>query len=411
MSLKGDVPNANIILSHLCSELDKFTKYKNTDNVCKIVNCLYDVDIKTIIKVLLQLKQLNEKKVEIDLKIKTYYLTNIYKLINSKNHLDDADTHPIGQDLSIFSCATKSQNVLNVKRLTKKIKSENVSEATDLVKHIYTLGFKNENIKPAVKDNSLYTNEISWFRLILNGDDTLSSFKELYNCNVIKDHMIDVYVVNEDYHIIELYYNKKAKKANLMKFFNNSDLVKEIVFCSDLVTVKKMKIDTCDIFSNMLKFYYCYKTNHFNFTLTSQKDIKIFHYVYLICSIFIQSSKSVNNKSFTTPAPLSGLSYCKPMTKIQPKSRLVEDISEYERNYLKENGDGSLCDTAATPETLEIGKRHVLYTVNQDRDKRVLHSYGNVGGVNHSELVIEPDEETKKFQIQMLRNLSVKRKN
>ena len=163
-----------------------------------------------------------------------------------------------------------------------------------------------------------------------------------------------------------------------------------------------MKIRQCDKFSNMLKFYYCYKTNNFNFTVTSMYELHIFQYCYLMCSIFIHSSKFTNVSSFISPNPISGLSYCKPMTKIQPRARAVVELSPYEKRYVEENGLEKLTNTAASIESFKNNMKHVTYTMNQDRDSRIFTGYSTIGGVNQSELIIEQSDEAINEMIKIL---------
>lgn len=410
MSLKGETSNLHKILTDLTYELDVFTGESNTTNICKIVNASLNLEVRQLAKVLLTVRKINKNGlVRKNDKSARVFQKEIYRLLKSKNSIDDADSHPIGQDLSIFSCAAKSQDILNVKRLTENI-SRNLDESkrTPFLQYILKLGFKNDYIEPSVKDSSLHTNDLTWFRLVLSGGEgtILDAFKSLYEHELVRDHIHDVYILAEEFRVIELYYKKKAKRLQLLVFFNESDLIEDIIFCSELELVKKMKLRPCDIFSNMLKFYYCYKSNNFTFTITSVKDLRIFNLVYVMCGIFIHSSKFTTANSIISPAPLSGLSYCKPMIKTQPKTKLVENISDYELTYVKENGEEFLCNTAATPETFINQKRHVLYTVNQDRDKRIIDGYSSVGGVNSSELIIEPTPERTERTIKLLKKLS-----
>lgn len=410
MSLGEGVPNFCRILNDLTLELDVFTKYKHQSNVRKIVNSLYDIELTILVKVILTLRKINaEDLIKKKDKHALYYRQEIYKLIKSRNFVDDGDTHPIGQDFSIFSCASKSQDVLNVKRLSKKTSNVDHHSKSPLVNFVIEeLNFKNESIEPTVKDSSLHTHEVTWFRLVLTvvSGDLLDTFKELYDQKLVRDQLCDVNVLAEEFNVIELYY-KKAKVAQLIDFFETCDLVQEIVFCSELELMKKLRIRQSDIFSNMLKFYYCYKTNHFTFTVISQENLRIFHYVYLMCSIFIHSSKFTTPSGVISPAPISSLSYYKPMINIQPKAKMVEDLSVYEHNYIRKNGVDKLCNTASSLESYRMGKRHTIYTVTQDRDKRILHNFSNVGGVNQSELVIEPQEERAKRTVKLLRKMSV----
>lgn len=409
MSLKGETSKLCTVLNDLHYELDKFTNYNNTSNICKIINNLYDTDLKIIVKVLLTIRKINnEKLLEKNNKYAQVYLKEFYKLLGSKNSIDDGDTHPIGQDWSIFSCAAKSQDILNVKRLTDTQIKKKHKNKTCFVKYITEcLKFENKRIDPVVKDFSLHTHEYTWFRLMLVGNDLMTTFKLLHKNHIVKEHIHDVHVLAEEFNIIEIYYKRKVKRAQVLMFFNNCPLVKSVIFCSELEFLTKMRIRPCDVFSNILKFYYCYKTNNFNFSVTSVNELHCLHYVYMMYSFFILSPK-LSNGSNLTPNPIAGLSYCKPMTKIQPKSGLVEDISQYEKTYIKENGVKSLSDTAVTLESLKFDKRHVLHNINQDRDQRILHGFSNVGGVNQSELVIEQTKKRKDDTIKLMRKISKK---
>ncbi|QBB28613.1 P47 [Homarus gammarus nudivirus] len=404
MSLTDRGNKLRRILSDLKVELDKFTKFTNVDNIPKIINCLYDVNQRDLAKVVVTLRKINNDKSLERHKYAQVYLKDIYKLISSKNHINDSDTHPIGQDLSIYSCAAKSQDVLNVKRLKKRevnIGGQSKSVAAYIID---TLNYKNESIQPKIKDCSLHTNDIIWFRLLIKGN-LLESFLKIYNDLAIET-IHDVFILSEEHNIIEIYFKKKAKLSQLLEFFNENDNVEDIIFCSELQKMKKMKIRQCDIFSNMLKFYYCYKTKNLTFTITRQSHLKIFNYVFLMCSIFIHSTKFTASNSLLTPLPLSSLSYYKPMITAVHKARIVEDISKYEKTYVAQMGAESLPNTASSQEIFKDGKRHKIYSLKQDRDQRMIYGYSTVGGVNHSEVVMTEADKTLTYRMNLLQNLS-----
>ncbi|UBZ25598.1 P47 [Carcinus maenas nudivirus] len=407
MALNGEYSKIHLLFTDLTKELITFTNSTNVSNVCKIVNCLYNVEPEVLVRVMLSLRNINrEKLLEKKDKYAQVYFKEISKLITSKNHLDNSDTHSIGQDLSIFSCARKSQDVLNVKRLkNKKTNEEGGVTNTPLVAYVLDeLNLKNESIQPTVKDSSLHKHEITWFRLMLCGD-FLESLRCLYEENpIIAMHLYDIHIVSEEYNVVEIYYKKKAKLAQLMLLFNDSEYVKEIIFCSELESVKKLKIRPCDIFSNMLKFYYCYKTNNITFTITCMDHMKKFHFVYLMCSIFIHSSRFTSSDGAFSPLPLSRTSYYKPMVNIIPKTRVVEDISDYEKTYVTETGD--LSETAASFESYELKKRHRLYNPKQDRDQRILHGFGAIGGINQTEVVLHASNELQTTRNNIMMELS-----
>ena len=394
------------IFEELYNELDKFTKLSFSEDLSKIVNNLVDMDIRDVVKVVLYTKKINN--LGLKSKDSKVYLSKLLKLLKSKNNLCGTDSYPIGQDFCIFSCAARSQNVLNVKRLVEKAKNSK-SNDTEFLKYIVNvLNFKNDYIEPCVKDSSPHTHQITWFRLFLRGNNLLETFKSLHSHKLVSDKLCDVHIVTEEFKIIELYYEKKAKRAQLMTFFNECDLVESIIFCSELDLLKRMNARTCDIFSNLLKFYFCYRTNSFSFSINSQQQIRTFHYVYLVCTIFMYTSPkftNVSSKQYSSN-PLSILSGSKPMLKIQDAANKLEPLTPYEEQYVRERGEESLCDTAATKESFQQNKRHEVIGLVQDRDCRMITSTTAIGASNMNELVIVSNDESIKKRIDVLRELS-----
>lgn len=404
MSFSGETPHLAKILDDLTEQLDKFTMKRNTESIKKLVNTSFDLDIETLVKVLLSVKHINDNNLlqqgNRDAKV---YLKHINKLILSKNNMQDADSHPVGQDLSIFSCATKSQSALNVKRLKINILDESISSSLSpfLSYILKDLGFKNDFIEPSLNDSSMHSNPITWFRVVMNCERNsmalLKTFKKMYETPLVKTALHDIYIVSEEFNIIELYYTKLSKKAQLLLYFESCPYISKIIFCSELGLLRKMKIRQCDRFSNMLKFHFCYKTKNIDFDLHSMKDLNMFHHIYLMCSVLIKPQP---------PAPLAAISYSKPMFKSQNNIKMVEPITGYEKKYLEINGNESIGNTSATIETLAENKRHCLHSAVQDRDRRILNGYSTIGGVNLNELIVHSDDETVKRRIELLREMS-----
>ncbi len=410
MTFSGEISDLTMLLNDLTEELDKFTFRRNTQSIKRIVNTSFDVDIMTMVKLLLTIRKINnENLLEKGDRAAKVYLNYINKLILSKNNVEDADSHPVGQDLSIFSCASKSQSALNVKRL--KINTDRLQQqkgnVSPFIHHITeTLGFKNDFIEPPVNDSSMHSNPIVWFRVVLNCNQEdcdgslLSVFKKFYRTSVlIQQHLHDIHLVSEEFNIIELYYKKNAKKPQLLFHFQESEFISSIIFCSELGLLKKMKIRPCDVLSNMLKFYFCMKTKNLNFSVTGQKDLQIFHHIFLMCAVLMYPIQ---------PAPLSAISYSKPMFKSLNNAKKVEKMTGYEFKYMEVNGPESIINTSATIETIKDNKRHCLHATVQDRDNRILNGLSTIGGANISELVVESEDSVINERIELLQNLSKK---
>ena len=96
---------------------------------------------------LLKLRKLN--KLDPACRLVTEKRENIEKLIFSQNNIDNADTHPIGSDLSIDLYANAAQNVLNIKHLNpvqqllkKNDNSNGMKSYGNDEKNIYLANFK-----------------------------------------------------------------------------------------------------------------------------------------------------------------------------------------------------------------------------------------------------------------------------
>nr|WOZ57600.1 P47 [Menippe mercenaria nudivirus] len=400
MSLISKHPHLTRVFDDLTRELMTFTSHRNPKSVKRLVNTSFDVPLKTLVKFTLTLRKFNNG-------MNKQYSRVILKLINkvflSRNNLDDADSHPIGQDLSIFSCSNKAQATLNVKRLTNNGSNVEDGCGSNFIKYLTEeLHFKNEFIEPTVNDSSTHSNPITWFRIKITKmkhETFLQTFKKFYVSSMVLCRFVhDIYLLSEEFGIVELYYKKCAKKNHILNELQVNDYVEKIIFCSELELLKRMKCRPCDLYSNMLKFYFCTKTKNIDFILTSQHDLHVFHYVHLICS---------NLFAPQTPAPITGTSCSKPMGKSVNNSRILEEITPYELKLRESRGDGSLTMTSATLETLAYNARHTLHVATQDRDRRILGNPSTIGGVNGVELVINSTDEVVNMRKRLLRKMSI----
>lgn len=383
MSFTSGHPQLCKIHDDLTKELDIFTNGKNTTSVKRIVNTLFDMDLRKLIKVLLTVRHFNKH----DSLRKGDHVAKVYfkyfnQLIMSRNNLDDADAHPVGQDLSIFSCAAKSQSALNVKRLNVNNADNRSDGSSALLKFVVNeLGFKNKCIEPSINDSSIHSNPITWFRLKLRGgpETLFETFKSMYASPIVHVGVADVHLLYEEGCILEIYYEKGVKKSQILLHFEACEFVEKIIFCSELNLLKKVKARPCDIFSNIIKFNYCNKTKNIDFCLTCQDDLLVFHYVYLMSAMLLTSTSS---------SPISGISCSKPMFKSMKNAKELEPITDYERKHKESRGAKAISDTAATPETEAIGQRHKVHAAVQDRDRRILSGASTMGGTSVNELVI-----------------------
>ncbi len=396
------------IFNDLYEELNHFTHGRYTSSIAKFLNASYDTEPRVLIKVILTLRKIRLGTIKNKKKVSLYY-KYIIKLLNSQNILNNGDAQPIGQLLSLTSCANKAQNVLNVKRLKRTNNEEIVNTASPLYQYIKNdLCMNNRKIKPIVRDTSLYENKTCfWIRIWLNGNDAVSSLKNLLSNEQIKINLYDIGTVSEVYNIVELYYWRKGKTQmlNIIEVLNNLDIVNKIIFCSDLVRMSKQKfIPKAVIYSNMMKFYYAYKTCNLTFVLTKQEDLEIFNYTSILCGILMYGPNFTSTNHTLKSCPLAALSNARPLDSIKINARIVEPVTPYEQLIFKEYPEKKT-STAATDSTFENGGRHQVYTISQDRAYRMTGNCPNIGGVNTSEISIVSTPEHNNHVIGVLKSM------
>ncbi|UHB41731.1 P47 [Macrobrachium rosenbergii nudivirus] len=419
MALFSDY-NIEQLLEDLFMEMQKFTYNRYDSDLPKFINACYDCDPLLLGKMVLLFRQLNDEKKNPEIrKTPTALLayTKIIKLLNSKNPLDDNDAHPIGQDLSIYSCSGSSQEVLNFKRLKNTDNAKKMVE-TPLLGYIKNkLGFKSEQIMPNIKDHVLFgkKEEYYWYRVILtpnekDKDDYINPLKELLKTPIIATGLKDIAILSNEYGILEFYYNqKKTKMVDILCAFNANDQISKIVFCSNLIKMRVMNVfSNADLMSNMLKFYYCYKTKNLTFCVLSQRQMEILSKTYIYCAMLLFTPTLLKPDGILSAGPLSIVSYNKPMISLQQKIKIVEPMTPYESVYLKEEGLENINKTAVSPESYQLNARHILYSISQDRDLRCLYGYSKTGGITQGELVLTQSKEQQNKRIKYLQKLSKK---
>lgn len=407
------------IFNDLYEELDYFTHKKYTQNISKILNASFDADIKVLVRIILTLRKIRELNLlELHDPFALHFYKQIIKLLNSQHPLDNGDIYPMGMILSLVSCADKAQDILNVKRLKKVAVSTIENVDSELYKYIKkNLGMENRKLKPSIKDTSLHgctplnddtykRLQVFWFRITLDPKALVENLKTLLLDSNINTYLIDIGTISENNGILELYYNKKANLFKLLTLLNDADEVKEIIFCSDLIRMSKIKqLTNADIFSNMIKFYYIYKTYNLTFMMRNQHDSVMFYFVYSLCVLFMQSPNLTSANSKLAPNPISALSCSNPMFAIKEKTKTLEPITEFEKMVLSENPQ-KLNNTAASPESIQFQARHRVFVINQDRDSRVITGFPQVGGISTGEIVVTPEEDYERFTVEVLKAMS-----
>ncbi|UVT30811.1 P47 [Penaeus vannamei nudivirus] len=421
MSLLNSKINTKKLFDDLYFEFDHFTNKSFSSEISKILNASLNVDLRSAVKVMLTFRKVRKNESLKKHKTILYYKKKLRSLFASQNNLNDGDAHSIGILLSLDSCSKKAQEVLNVKRLKHVNESKSANTESDLYKFITQhLKFANEKIKPSVKDTSLHglLNKkskiknaqplyIFWFRLKLQKDDLVQNLKTLLTeKQQVSVNLLDIGTISEDNGILEFYYSSKANIYQLLEIFNDADQVKEIIFCSNLVGMNKLTmISDATRFSNMLKFYYIYKTYNLSFMVRNQADTRSFFLVYSLCSLFMHTTNLTSANNNLTPNPLSSLSCSKPMITIKERARTLEPLTKYEENVIAKNSE-KLSYTAATKDSIEYNSRHKVCALTQDRDTRIITGYPNIGGVNASEMILNPTAEQESFIVDMLKSMT-----
>lgn len=380
------------ITNDIFIELDKFTIYNYTEACKTLTHNIYDLTLKELVHLLISFRRLNE--LPINDKIRNYCYKKIIQLIVSINNLDDADTHPIGQDLSIYTYASKAQSVLNVKQLTEQITDMGIDDFSTNFKYfvVNTLKLGYDRIIPPLSGTIIHntTKNRNWFRLQVTFDDWKKNITEMLNVEAFSIGLVEIYIISEEEQIIEVYYTNN-KLQQCMYFLENCAYVKNIIFYSNLKLFKEKCNDTLSVLSNFVKFYYCYSTKEANFNITNTEQLKIFNRIFLnSILLYYKSNINIANTAFTA-APIASLSGNNPSKVIKAKSKMMEPLTSYEQLLLENNPDIDLRDTAMSKESITAKNRHAIYGLSQDRDNRIILGQSLVGGVNIHELVIHQD--------------------
>lgn len=371
-------------------ELDILTIGKFSYNVSMFVTLLCDSPAQDLIQILHVLRYVNKLDVKHPRRNKLY--KRIVLLIASINNLDDADVHPIGQDLSIDMYSNITQDLLNVKRFggVKNINdSKIVVDAVQQLAIDYNLEYT--RINPEMNHVIIHTqtNKKCWFRLKVNWNNKLENIKTIITHPRLAFNLHGFYLLNDE--IIELYYNKMNIKINeCVEAIDSLPFIVNIVFFSNLRLFKEKCSCNLTKLSNIIKFYYCSVTKHSDFVISDVSNIDLFNRIYLYSVLLLyKDNLSVSTGNFG-PNPIACLAGNGPSRTIKSKTTSLEPLSAYEK-ILLDKKDIDIRGTAMSKESLEETKRHVVYKISQDRDLRVMYGQSSMGGCNLHELIMEND--------------------
>ncbi|QLI62368.1 p47 [Dikerogammarus haemobaphes nudivirus] len=394
------VKNIHKLQNDIFLELDSLTLKKFTNNVCKFVNLICDMEYKSVIKFLVILRHANKLLVTHPRRAKIY--KKIVRLICSKNNIDNADSQPIGQDLSIDMYAKIAQDLLNVKRFTDKktIKQNDTIIVNDVEAYLVKNKLHTERIVPELNFIIIHTqtNNKCWFRLKVKWIDKLKNIQSIVKHPKLSIRLEGIAFLTDD--IIEIIYNSfNVKLIDYMEILSNEfDFVEHIIFFSNLRLFKSKCSCPITKFSNILKFYYCNVTKSSDFIITNVNNIDLFNRLYLNSFLLLNKDNlSVSSDNFS-PNPIACLAGTGPIRTVRSKAMKVETLTEYDLLYTQkktdEDNDVDLRGSALSRESYAIDCRHIIHKVIQDREVRILEGYSTIGGCNPHELILTlPDIE------------------
>lgn len=388
------VKNVHKLQNDLFKELNTLTLGKFTFNVSNFVHFICDMKIQFVIQILYVLRHINKLDPHDPRRNRTY--RNIVKLICSINNIDDADSHPIGQDLSIAMYAKIAQDLLNVKRFDSSKYAITATTTLDPIEEyiVNVAKLSYERIRPQLNDVIIHTHtkEKSWFRLKMNWNNKLEDIKMLANTAAIGEHLEGIALLEDN--IIELVYSHhNLKLIDYIHVFNAMSIVDEIIFFSNLRLFKAKCECKLTALSNILKFYYCNVSKHANFIVASTEDLELFNKLYLSSVIMLHKDNLSISTDILSPNPIACLAGNGPSRTIRTKAMKIEPLSEYETMILNSTPEADLRGTSMSRESAKDRSRHVIATISQDRDSRIMHNQSAIAGCNMHELVLTIDEE------------------
>lgn len=306
--------------------------------------------------------------------VKREWIEKFKRLLFSKNDLDNGDVHPVGLATSIVLYSSKAQSILNVKHLrSSSAASSSASNYCQILPNIdMTLIFASNNSSGT---------PLQWVRVkmtdVVNVRALLNDLPQSLNLHSYYGFP------NTDY--VEFYFTDK-KVHECLDYFNRSLHVKSIVFYSNCKILRLLSRNKALVISNMMKFYYCYLTQKLDFVVKTNEDMRMMHHFFLIANVFFHTPnmKTVGNENFVMPLSLA--SGVNPHRKLFKFKERYEDLNELDK-HLVENGY-NLGATPMSEHSLEMGKKHKVYSLTNDRDFRIMGMGSKIGGRNVNELVI-----------------------
>lgn len=359
-------------------EIDKLLKHKFTSYVRILVRSMETYKYSDIHNYIIKLRALNNL-IDSDEK-KIVGVEMIKRLIISINNLDNGDSHATGLSTNVMLYSNKAQEILSFKQLKKSAVTSN------------------SKIIPNLDNTILYSNStqckrnVTWIRCklnvcdpstILDGSNNISKwilssnpYYQIPNTNIFEFYFVSVSKAME----------RKRGLAIINEFDSHSNVL-HIIFYSNCRMLSDIHSNKMLVYSNVLKFYYCYLSNNNDFTIITSHDMDIFKNVNTLIIRLIKSQNFNNiNIDDECVTPMSALSGFSPHTKVFKFAKKTEPLTELDKAIYQANG--SFAGTSISRESYERNEKHKTYTIENDRDSRIIGRGSLFGGRNGNELSI-----------------------
>jgi len=365
--------------------LDKITNKQFTRTTAALSTHIIGIDLRVVFNFLKILRHVETLHVKHPTRNRVY--RTIVKLITSCNDLDNADSHPVGQDLSVDMYAKIAQDLLNVKRYVAKNKLKDESKLDDVEQYLHSKKLNTHRIMPILHDNIIHehTNNKSWFRLKVCWSNRLENIKTIIMDAKLSIDLEGICFLSND--VVELYYNKiNIKLYDYIVAIDGLSFVTNIIFYSNLKLFKSKCQCEYTKLSNILKFYYCCVNKFSDFTISGVGNLETFNRLYLYSTLLLHKNNLGISTDDFSPNPMACLAGNGPGRTVRAKSQKVQKLTEYDK-LITESKDVDLRGTAMSRESFAIQMKHTTYTVSQDREMRMMHGQPLIGGCNSHEVV------------------------
>lgn len=333
-----------------------------------LVTVLHGKSHSYLLKSIDKVKRLN--MLEPDDEVRQLWLRKFRALLSSINNLNDADSHPIGLELSIFLYSNSAQKILNVKHL--KTSSTLLEQDREI---------------PCIKPTILYSKNtskpeaVNWIRCRIEADSQETIINEL----PINLHLKSIYRLSSE--IFEFYFHD-SNVLECMLYFESSPYVKSIIFYSNCRLFKTISTNPLQTISNTMKFYYCNQCSKIDFTVESIEDMRSLNFYYLLSVLFMYKDNLATNQSDVMTTPLAILSGTNPSRSVSKKAHVFDDLDDYHRNLHPREKKLDSRDTAISELSQAKNSQHRVYELSNDRDTRMLGLGSMLGSRNMHEITI-----------------------